>query len=133
MSNLVSELYERTSSIITSNKGFVEWAEMMGDDIMTTAMVDRLVHHVRILSMGGDSYRVQHSQTRSNEEELEPAAGGGCTAARRTVTTRGREGLSIHKPAIGMGGEGTQKCSAVFSDTYLFQCPLRGGRQISRL
>ncbi|MDF1567985.1 MAG: ATP-binding protein [Spirochaetaceae bacterium] len=71
--NLVSELYERTSIIITSNKGFDEWAEMMGDEIMTTAMLDRLLHHVRIFSMDGDSYRVQHNQTRSKKEELEPA------------------------------------------------------------
>lgn len=71
--NLVSELYERTSIIITSNKGFDEWAEMMGDQIMTTAMLDRLLHHVRIFSMDGDSYRVQHNQTLSKEEDLEPA------------------------------------------------------------
>ncbi len=71
--NLVSELYERTSIIITSNKGFDEWAEMMGDEIMTTAMLDRLLHHVRIFSMDGDSYRVQHNQKKVKEEEVEPA------------------------------------------------------------
>lgn len=56
--NLVSELYERTSIVITSNKGFDEWAEMMGDEVMTTAMLDRLLHHAHIYSMNGDSYRV---------------------------------------------------------------------------
>jgi DNA replication protein DnaC len=71
--NLVSELYERTSIIITSNKGFDEWAEMMGDEIMTTAMLDRLLHHVRIFSMDGDSYRVQHNQKIIKEEKREPA------------------------------------------------------------
>jgi DNA replication protein DnaC len=71
--NLVSELYERTAIIITSNKSFDEWAEMMGDEIMTTAMLDRLLHHVRIFSLDGDSYRVQHSRERSKKEEAEPA------------------------------------------------------------
>lgn len=56
--NLISELYERTSIVITSNKGFEEWAEMMGDEVMTTAMLDRLLHHAHIYSMNGDSYRV---------------------------------------------------------------------------
>ncbi|SIR13204.1 DNA replication protein DnaC [Alkalispirochaeta americana] len=68
--NLVSELYERTSIILTSNKGFDEWAEMMGDEIMTTAMLDRLLHHVRIFSLDGDSYRV--SQSREGKEEVVP-------------------------------------------------------------
>jgi DNA replication protein DnaC len=66
--NLVSELYERTSIIITSNKGFDEWAEMMGDEIMTTAMLDRLLHHVRIFSLDGDSYRVSQSHMPTKEE-----------------------------------------------------------------
>jgi DNA replication protein DnaC len=70
--NLVSELYERTSMIITSNKGFDEWAEMMGDEVMTTAMLDRLLHHVRIFSMDGDSYRMQHSKHQAMKEEVDP-------------------------------------------------------------
>lgn len=71
--NLVSELYERTSIIITSNKGFDEWAEMMGDEIMTTAMLDRLLHHVRMFSMNGDSYRVREKQYIPSEEEVQVA------------------------------------------------------------
>jgi len=56
--SLVSELYERTSIIITSNKGFDQWAEMMGDEIMTTALLDRLLHHSHIFSLNGESYRI---------------------------------------------------------------------------
>lgn len=56
--SLVSELYERTSIIITSNKGFDQWAEMMGDEIMTTALLDRLLHHAHIFSLNGESYRI---------------------------------------------------------------------------
>lgn len=58
--NLVSELYERTSIIITSNKGFDQWSEMMGDEVMTTAMLDRLLHHAKIFSISGESYRISN-------------------------------------------------------------------------
>jgi DNA replication protein DnaC len=57
--NLISELYERSSIIITSNKGFEEWSEMMGDGIMTSAMLDRLLHHSQVFSLKGDSYRIK--------------------------------------------------------------------------
>lgn len=56
--SLVSELYERTSVVITSNKGFEEWSEMMGDEIMTTALLDRLLHHAHVFSLNGESYRI---------------------------------------------------------------------------
>jgi DNA replication protein DnaC len=58
--NLISELYEKKSVIITSNKGFNEWAEMMGDAIMTTALLDRLLHHSKIINLNGESYRIQN-------------------------------------------------------------------------
>lgn len=58
--NLVSELYERTSIIVTSNKGFDQWSEMMGDEVMTTAMLDRLLHHAKIFSISGESYRISN-------------------------------------------------------------------------
>lgn len=56
--NLISELYERSSIIITSNKGFDQWSEMMGDEIMTTAMLDRLLHHSQVYPLNGESYRI---------------------------------------------------------------------------
>jgi DNA replication protein DnaC len=58
--NLISELYEKTSIMITSNKSFNEWAEMMGDPIMTTALLDRLLHHSKIFNLSGESYRIQN-------------------------------------------------------------------------
>lgn len=57
--NILSELYEKSSIIITSNKGFDDWAEMMGDDVMTTALLDRLLHHARIYNLDGESYRLK--------------------------------------------------------------------------
>ncbi len=56
--NLISETYEQTSLIVTSNKSFESWAEMMGDSIMTTALLDRLLHHARVFTLDGDSFRL---------------------------------------------------------------------------
>lgn len=56
--NLVSELYEKASIVITSNKGFDNWAEMLGDEVMTTALLDRLLHHAQIFNLNGESYRL---------------------------------------------------------------------------
>jgi DNA replication protein DnaC len=57
--NLISELYEKTSIILTSNKSFDSWAEMMGDEVMTTALLDRLLHHARVFNLDGESYRLK--------------------------------------------------------------------------
>ena len=61
---LVSELYERSSLIITSNKGFESWAEMLGDQVMTTALLDRLLHHAHVFSLNGVSYRISEKKER---------------------------------------------------------------------
>jgi len=60
--NLISELYEKASVIITSNKGFDEWAEMMGDEVMTVAMLDRLLHHSKVFNLSGESFRTQKEE-----------------------------------------------------------------------
>jgi len=56
---LVSRRYERGSMIITSNKSFVEWGGVLGDDILATAILDRLLHHCDVLSINGPSYRLK--------------------------------------------------------------------------
>ncbi|KNZ68155.1 chromosomal replication initiator protein DnaA [Thermincola ferriacetica] len=57
---IISNLYEQRSVIITSNKGFDEWAELMQDPVITAAILDRLTHHSEIFNMTGDSYRLKH-------------------------------------------------------------------------
>ena len=59
----VSSMSERTSLIITSNKGFDEWADFLGDTTITTAILDRLIHHCEILNMTGNSYRLEHKKS----------------------------------------------------------------------
>ena len=58
----LSQRYERGSTIITSNLPFQEWTEVLGSERLTGALLDRLTHHVHILEMNGDSYRLKHSR-----------------------------------------------------------------------
>jgi DNA replication protein DnaC len=60
--SMISELYEKVPLIVTSNKSFESWAEMMGDAVMTTALLDRLLHHARVFTLDGESYRIKKSR-----------------------------------------------------------------------
>ncbi len=59
-----SQRYERGSTLVTSNLPFDEWTEILGSERLTGALLDRLTHHVHILEMNGDSYRLKQSQKR---------------------------------------------------------------------
>ncbi len=56
---LVSRRYERGTMIITSNKSFTEWGAVLGDDVLATAILDRLLHHCDVLNINGPSYRLK--------------------------------------------------------------------------
>jgi DNA replication protein DnaC len=57
---LMSRRYERASTVLTSNKSFEEWGEIFGDEVMASALIDRLVHHCHIVNIRGNSYRMKH-------------------------------------------------------------------------
>ena len=61
---LISQRYERGSTLITSNLPFEEWTETFGTERLTGALLDRLTHHVNILEMNGESYRLSQSRAR---------------------------------------------------------------------
>ncbi|TCP52561.1 DNA replication protein DnaC [Tumebacillus sp. BK434] len=56
---VISARYERGSIIMTSNKNFWEWGELIGDSILATAILDRLLHHAHIVNIRGNSYRLR--------------------------------------------------------------------------
>ncbi len=60
-----SQRYERGSTIVTSNLPFDEWTGVFASERLTGALLDRLTHHVHILEMNGDSYRLRQSKRRS--------------------------------------------------------------------
>ena len=59
---LVSARYERGSIILTSNKGFGEWGELLGDTVIASAILDRLLHHSHVLNTRGESYRLREKR-----------------------------------------------------------------------
>jgi DNA replication protein DnaC len=63
---LISQRYERGATLITSNLPFDEWTETFGSERLTGALLDRLTHHVNILEMNGDSYRLGQSRARKS-------------------------------------------------------------------
>ena len=57
---VVSHRYERGSTVITSNKGIREWPEMLaGDEVLATAILDRLLHHCHVVQIDGRSFRLK--------------------------------------------------------------------------
>lgn len=56
---LVGRRYERGSIIVTSNKAFSEWGQVLGDDVLASAILDRLLHHCDVVSINGPSYRLK--------------------------------------------------------------------------
>lgn len=55
----ISYRYEKSSTIITSNKSFSDWQELFGDQVIASAILDRLLHHCRVINIKGHSYRLQ--------------------------------------------------------------------------
>jgi DNA replication protein DnaC len=63
-----SQRHERNSTIVTSNLPFEEWTSVFGSERLTGALLDRLTHHVHILEMNGESYRLKHSKARRQRQ-----------------------------------------------------------------
>src|SRR4029450_1017283 len=59
---LISHRYERGAIILTANQSFGQWAEVFGDPIVTTAILDRLLHHSQVIKMKGRAYRLRDTQ-----------------------------------------------------------------------
>jgi DNA replication protein DnaC len=82
---LMSRRYERAATVLTSNKGFEDWGEIFGDDVMAAALIDRLVHHCHIVNIRGNSYRMRH------HAELHRALGSTRSSPERGSRSRRKE------------------------------------------
>ncbi|MGM0661894.1 MAG: ATP-binding protein, partial [Pseudomonadota bacterium] len=65
---LIWQRYERGATLITSNLPFDEWTETFGTERLTGALLDRLTHHVNILEMHGESYRLAQNRARKSTD-----------------------------------------------------------------
>ena len=65
--------YERGSIVITSNKSFSEWQELFGDPIIASAMLDRLLHHCRVINIQGHSFRLRNHSFYMDERNIKQA------------------------------------------------------------
>ena len=70
-----SQRYERGSVLVTTNLPFDEWTDVFGSERLTGALLDRLTHHVHILEMNGDSYRLKGSRQNATESSAPEQAG----------------------------------------------------------
>ncbi|SRR5258706_2727942 len=66
---LVRSRYEQGSTILTSNTSFTEWGRLMSDEVLATALLDRLLHHAEVITVNGKSYRMK--------DRLGPTSKGG--------------------------------------------------------
>ncbi|ASI36214.1 hypothetical protein A0126_11695 [Exiguobacterium sp. N4-1P] len=59
---IISKRYERGSIILTSNKSYIEWGKIFGEEVLATAILDHLFHHATTFNIRGDSYRMREKK-----------------------------------------------------------------------
>lgn len=67
--NLIDYLHEKSSVIITTNKSPKQWAEALDDQVLSTALLDRLLYRCEVVKLSGESYRMENRQTIFNETQ----------------------------------------------------------------
>jgi DNA replication protein DnaC len=67
--NLINLLHNKTSLIITTNKSPKQWAQVLEDEVLTTALLDRILHRCEVVKLTGNSYRMKHRKTIFNNTE----------------------------------------------------------------
>ena len=83
---LINARHEHASTVLTSNKGFDEWGQVLGDEVMAAALIDRLLHHCHIVNIRGNSYRMRaHQNLRRTTGAYTPTANGSSIVTRRAI------------------------------------------------
>lgn len=89
---LITRRYEHASTVLTSNKGFEEWGEVLGDDVMAAALIDRLLHHCHLVNIRGNSYRMrQHADLLQAAEPQDSAPPRPSASAARRRSKGGKK------------------------------------------
>lgn len=68
--NLINQLHEQTSVIITTNKSPQQWAEMLDDEVLATALLDRLLFRCEVVKLEGKSFRMQNRKTIFDQQSV---------------------------------------------------------------
>ena len=74
--NLINTLHEKASLIITTNKAPTEWAKTLDDEVLASAILDRLLYHCEVIKLAGQSYRMGNRKSIFEEEKDASLAGG---------------------------------------------------------
>ena len=91
---LINRRYEHASTVLTSNKGFEEWGDVLGDDVMAAALIDRLVHHCHIVNIRGNSFRMRHHTELSKALHAAPAEQRSSLHRRRKAVNKQKEKMT---------------------------------------
>lgn len=67
--NLIDYLHEKSSVIITTNKSPIQWAEALDDEVLSTALLDRILYRCEVIKLTGQSYRMENRQTIFNDKK----------------------------------------------------------------
>lgn len=71
---LIARRYEKAATVLTSNKGFVDWGEVFADQVIATAILDRLLHHATTINIKGESFRLKEKRKAGLLNPAAPAA-----------------------------------------------------------
>ena len=83
---LINSRYGRASTVLTSNKGFEEWGEILHDEVMAAALLDRLLHRCHIVNIRGNSYRMRDHRELSRT--IHPTAARAVSAEQAQIEER---------------------------------------------
>jgi DNA replication protein DnaC len=79
--DIISTAYEKTSVVVTTNLPFERWTEVLGNERLVGATLDRLTHRCHVLEASGESYRLKEARRRQRAE-----GGGGGSAGKKSAT-----------------------------------------------